>query len=45
LKEAEDSPDIFRIVPILSDPQVLQAQDNLEEPEREGGNIVFEAAM
>ena len=45
LKEAEDSPDNFRIVPILSNPQVLQAQDNLEEPQRVGGNVMIEAIM
>ncbi len=43
--EAEDSPDNFCIVPILSDPQVFQAQDNLEEPEGVGDNVMLEAIM
>ena len=32
-------------MPILPPPKVLETQDNSEDPEGEGGNIMFEAAM
>jgi hypothetical protein len=45
LEEADDSPNNLDMGSILRPPQVLETQDNLEEPEGEGGNIVFEVAM
>ena len=45
LEEADDSLNNLDMVTILLSPQVLETQDNLEGPEGEGGNIVFEVAM
>ncbi len=45
LEEADDTPNNVDMVSILQPPQVVEMQDNLEEPEGEGGNIVFEATM
>ena len=45
LEEADDSPKNLDMNSILRPPQVLETQENLEEPEGEGGDIVFEAAM
>ena len=45
LEEADDSQNNIDMISILRPPQVLETQDNLEGPEGEGGNILFEAAM
>jgi hypothetical protein len=45
LEEADGSPDNEHNVPILLRPQVLETQDNLEEPKGEGDSILFEASI
>ena len=39
------SPDNSHAMPYLPPPQVLETQDNSEEPEWEGDNVILEAAM
>ena len=45
LEEADDSPEHSEIMPSSPPTQVLDAQDNLEEPEGVDGNKILEAAV
>ena len=45
MEEADDSPNNSDIMPISPPSQVLDIQDNMEEPEGEEGNTNLEAAM
>ena len=40
-----DSPDNLHVIPNLTPPQVLETQNNLEEPEGERDNRLLEAGM
>ena len=45
LEEAKDSPNNLDSMPIVPPPKILETQENLEDPEREGSNIMFETEI
>jgi hypothetical protein len=45
LEEADDSPNNSEIMPFSSPTQVLETQDNMEEPEEEEYNTILETVV